>query len=189
MNKFLELKTLKVLYVEDEPAIREFTNNLFVMLFEEVVIAKDGKDGVEKFSEAKDKKAFDMVVSDINMPNLNGIEMAKEIRGLDSHVPIVFLTAFSDTSYLLEAIELGIQDYILKPTKNIETMYNRLYRAYLPIKQRDEIEAQNEQLIKLNEKIKEVAKEEIKKAREECDIFQSDDLDLDFLLDNIELDD
>lgn len=56
-----------------------------------------------------------MVVTDINMPRMNGLEMAKEIRKLDNNIPIVITTAHSESEFLLEAIEIGVSDFLLKP--------------------------------------------------------------------------
>ena len=64
-------KTIKVLYVEDNVDARESTLNMLENLFNDITIAIDGQDGLDKFSEGK----FDLIISDINMPNMNGIEM------------------------------------------------------------------------------------------------------------------
>jgi PAS domain S-box-containing protein len=110
------LNKLTVLYVEDEELIRENMSNVFEKLFKKTIIAFDGKEGVEKFkSSIEDKVEIDIIISDINMPELNGIEMLKQIRDIDKEIPIVLTTAHVDTNYFLEAIKLKVFHYAIKP--------------------------------------------------------------------------
>ncbi|MFK5881140.1 MAG: EAL domain-containing protein [Sulfurospirillum sp.] len=104
-------KNLKLLYVEDDKNARETTLKLLDNFFNNITIAIDGKDGIEKF---KNKK-YDLILSDINMPNINGLEMLKNIRKLDTEVSVLLLSAHNDSDYFLEAIELDVDGYILKP--------------------------------------------------------------------------
>lgn len=110
------LSTISVLYVEDEELAREKLCKLLTKLFKKVDTAKNGKDGLTKFEEAKkSKNPYDLVISDINMPIMNGIEMLSEIRKLDAEVPFIYTTARSESENLLKAFELNANHYILKP--------------------------------------------------------------------------
>ncbi|MEA2099859.1 MAG: EAL domain-containing protein [Campylobacterota bacterium] len=112
MGKLLSLsENLKLLYVEDDKTARETTLKLFENFFKDITVAVDGQDGIEKFKEQK----FDLVISDINMPNLNGLDMAKLIKEIRSDMPILMLSAHNDSEYFLKAIELDVDGYILKP--------------------------------------------------------------------------
>lgn len=102
---------IKLLYVEDETIIREQLSQLLGRIVKDVVSACDGEEGLRLFKEY----APEMVVTDINMPRLNGLDMAKEIRKLDKNIPIVITTAHSESEFLLEAIEIGVSDFLLKP--------------------------------------------------------------------------
>jgi len=102
---------LTLLYVEDDPIARESTLKLLSNFFGEIVTAIDGQDALEKFS----KGDFDLIISDISMPNLNGLDMLKAIRNENSDIPVLMLSAHNDSNYFLEAIELDIDGYILKP--------------------------------------------------------------------------
>jgi len=115
------LQELTILYVEDDERIRESFTSIFNKLFKNVTVAVDGEDGLEKYKTLKKDKKFDIIVSDINMPNLNGMEMLKEIREFDQEIPFIFTTAHADSSYLLEAINLGVTHYLIKPI-NIKYM-------------------------------------------------------------------
>ncbi len=108
-----QTKNLRLLFVEDNEAVRISIMEVFEQYFDNITIAVDGVDGLNKFTTNKD--GYDLIISDISMPNLNGLEMAKEIRELDEFIPIIFLTAFTDTNYLLDSIKIGIDGYLSKP--------------------------------------------------------------------------
>lgn len=107
------LKRLKILYVEDDNVIRTELSQLLSNFFETVYTAEDGKEGLEIYLRNQDE--IDIILSDINMPKLNGIDMVKAIRGVDTKVPIFFATAYSDNEFLFDAIKLKIYEYIIKP--------------------------------------------------------------------------
>ncbi|QOG12883.1 response regulator [Arcobacter sp. FWKO B] len=109
------LKTITVLYVEDDYLIREQTKAMFQNLFKETITASDGKEGLEAYLANKDK--IDVIVSDINMPNMDGLEMSEEIHKIDPNVPIVITTAFTDENYLLKSLEIDVSKYVTKPLK------------------------------------------------------------------------
>lgn len=107
------LKRLKILYVEDDNNVRNELTSLLSNFFDIVYSASDGKEGLELYREKKDE--IDVIIADINMPNLTGIEMVKEIRKFDKDVNVVFATAYSDNEFLSEAIKLKVYEYITKP--------------------------------------------------------------------------
>ncbi len=115
------LKQLTILYVEDDERIRESFTAIFNKLFKSVTIAFDGEDGLEKYKNLNKRNKFDIILSDINMPKLNGMDMLKEIRSFDQDIPFIFTTAHADSTYLLEAINLGVTHYLIKPI-NIKEM-------------------------------------------------------------------
>ncbi|MDX4059277.1 response regulator transcription factor [Aliarcobacter skirrowii] len=105
------MKNLKVLIVEDEIDLANLIKSSIKELFFKVVIAKDGLEAIKKFDSFKP----DIIISDIMMPNLNGLEMSKKIKERYSETPIVILSAHSHKDMLLEAINLGISKYFIKP--------------------------------------------------------------------------
>ena len=110
------LKRLTILYVEDDFTIRESMYNIFLKLFKEVYVAKDGKDGLELFSSLTNNQlTVDLIISDINMPNMSGLEMVKEIKNIDKNIPFILTTAHAETEYFLDAIKLGVMHYAIKP--------------------------------------------------------------------------
>ncbi len=104
-------KTLRLLYVEDNQAAREATLLIFHEIFGEIVVGVDGQDGVEKFNSNK----IDIIITDINMPRLNGLEMTKEIRKADKDIPILVLSAYNESGFFMDSIKLGVDGYLLKP--------------------------------------------------------------------------
>ena len=120
------LKTLTIMYVEDDESIRGSLSAILKKIFGEVIICNDGNDGVNQFKYYTQERhsKIDAIISDINMPNLNGIDMVKEIRKIDEEVPIVFTTAHGESNYLMEAIKLKISYYALKPINTTELLQN-----------------------------------------------------------------
>jgi YesN/AraC family two-component response regulator len=116
-------KNITLLYVEDENSIREFLATRLKKVVKEVFVAANGEEGLELFKKHKP----DLVITDITMPKMDGIEMSKKIRDIDPDVPITMLTAHDNSNFLLKAIELNISNYITKPiekNKLFETIEN-----------------------------------------------------------------
>ncbi len=105
------LKELKILFVEDEVNISKLLKDALADYFYSFTVASDGLEGLEKFKNINP----DIVITDIMMPNLDGLEMTKEIRKINEDIPIIVLSAFSDKEKLLKAIDIGITKYFIKP--------------------------------------------------------------------------
>lgn len=102
---------LTILYAEDDLETRDGVSATLRRIFKEVYTADDGTIGFELFKE----HLPDIVVTDIQMPHCNGIEMSKAIKALSPKTPIIITTAFNEEAYLLQAIENGIDSFIIKP--------------------------------------------------------------------------
>ena len=124
------LSGITVLYVEDEQTLQEEIYQNISPFVKEVIRADDGKIGLEIFIEHRDK--IDIIISDILMPNMTGIEMIDEIRKFDSEVPVIYTTAFNDTRYMQETIKQMIVAYILKPV-DVELLLIAIEKASLKI--------------------------------------------------------
>jgi len=111
------LKTLTIMYVEDDESIRESLSSILSKVFKEVVLCEDGQDGIDRFKLYTQNlgQTIDAVVSDINMPRKSGLEMLKEIRELDSEVPAILTTAHGEANFLMDAIKVNVSYYALKP--------------------------------------------------------------------------
>ncbi|HHD82259.1 MAG TPA: EAL domain-containing response regulator [Campylobacterales bacterium] len=100
-----------ILYIDDDKVAQNLINKLLQTYFKKVYIANDGVDGMQLYHE----KNPDIVLSDISMPNMNGLEVAKEIKKYNPYQKIALLTSYNDIDYLNNAINLGVNKYILKP--------------------------------------------------------------------------
>ncbi len=104
-------RSLKLLYVEDDENVRIPTAKLLDRCSKELYIACDGVEGLELFK----KYSPDVVVTDITMPRMDGLEMAEQIRKTSQFTPIIVTTAHFDAEFLMRAISIGINQYIAKP--------------------------------------------------------------------------
>jgi len=109
--ELLQLKKLSILYVEDDEILRKNYVSTLSLIFEEVIEANNYKNALELYNS----NTPDIILVDINLGNLSGIDLVKKIREIDLETPVVFLTAHSDNKYLLEAANLQIDGYIVKP--------------------------------------------------------------------------
>jgi YesN/AraC family two-component response regulator len=110
-------KDLNVLYIEDEYELLAETKNLFDDFFNFVDTAKDGVQALVKYENyyTKNQKYYDLVISDIEMPNLNGVQLCENILELNTEQVIIILSAHEDSKYLTKLINIGIDFFIQKP--------------------------------------------------------------------------
>ncbi len=120
------LKGLTILYVEDEPALRESIRRSLSPFVHEIITAANGVEGLTLYQQHQDR--IDLIISDILMPERNGIEMVDAIRAINRDVPVIYTTAFDDPHYLKLAIEQSIESYVLKPI-DIEQLFQGIKKA------------------------------------------------------------
>lgn len=113
INNISILKNITILYAEDEKDLREVTHQILKGFTKKQYVAQNGQEGLELFKEHE--KEIDLIITDVNMPILNGLDMVKEIKKINLNIPIIVATAFSNKEYLLEAIDIGVDKYVLKP--------------------------------------------------------------------------
>ncbi|EFU2387491.1 TPA: response regulator transcription factor [Campylobacter jejuni] len=116
-----ECKELIILVVEDEIKTRESLINVLSERFSKVIGAQNGDEGLKKFKKFKP----DLVITDIAMPIMDGLDMAREIKEISDDVPIVVLSAYSEKERLLRSIDIGIDKYLIKPV-DIEELFKVL---------------------------------------------------------------
>ncbi len=144
----MSLKNITILYVEDEDEIRENTKRPIKYLCDNLLVASNGEDGLKLYKEHH--ADIDIVISDIKMPKINGIEMCRAIKEIDNNQHIVFTTAYSESNYFIDAIEMQVDGYILKPID-----YNLLENKIKSIKRQIDATLQlKRQKILINEIVK-----------------------------------
>ena len=122
------LSDKKILYAEDEKGIRENILEILALFFQQVDAAKDGLEAIEKFS----LNHYDVLMFDISMPHMDGLEAIKEIRKTHQKIPIIVLSAHTEQAYLWRAVELKITKFITKPC-NKEILIGALEQAALEL--------------------------------------------------------
>jgi diguanylate cyclase (GGDEF)-like protein len=137
-DKIQLLKTITVLYVEDEEEIQQQLSLFLKARAGALYTAFNGKDGLEAYMKYKP----DIVITDIRMPTMDGLELAKAIRKIDRDIPIIITTAFNDQEFFLKSIETGIDRYILKPTDPY-LLLDALIKSVMVLIQKREIELNN----------------------------------------------
>lgn len=139
-------KGLRVLYAEDNLAIQNSMSQYLKKLFLEVVTANDGVDGLEHYKS----QAFDIVMTDLSMPHMSGLDMLKEIKKLDENQAIIITSAHSEFEHIFGAIKLGVDGYIIKPV-DFAQLNQELYKIALRLQQSKENEEYKAHLQKMVE--------------------------------------
>lgn len=121
------LKEMNLLYVEDDEDTLQASKIILEDYVKTLFIARDGQEALEIFENQK----IDLILTDILMPKLNGIEMIKIIRQKHPNLPIIITTAHTETQYLLDAIHLKVDRYILKPIV-LEDLFGAFEKVILP---------------------------------------------------------
>lgn len=105
------LAGLSLLYVEDDDTIREELARFLRRRCPKLVVACDGQQGLDLFN----RDGFDVVVTDVKMPVMDGLEMARTIKSIQEEVPVIIITAYNEVDYFMRAIEVGVDRYVKKP--------------------------------------------------------------------------
>ncbi len=124
-------KMLSVLYVEDEYEIRENMAKILEMLYARVFVAVDGAEGLEIYRQ--NRTVIDLVIADITMPKMDGLEMIEEIRRDNPDIHAIIITAHNEPEYFIKAINTGIDNFIVKPIE-MQQMMNVLSKSAKTVK-------------------------------------------------------
>ena len=104
-------KEITILFAEDEKRLAKLIESAIESYFDSFIMVSNGEEAIKKYHKIKP----DIIITDIMMPKMNGLELAKEIKSIDEDIPIIILSAYSHTDMLLEAIEIGVKKYFIKP--------------------------------------------------------------------------
>lgn len=149
------LKNLKVLYVEDEQEVIQQMSFFLKKRVGKLIVAENGREGLQLFKEYLP----DLIISDLKMPIMDGMTLTREIRKT-SDIPIIITTAFSDKDIILKAVDLGIENYILKPIDVRELVHVMEKAAVKILRNRGTLKMirnkalSNEEKVNLEDKIK-----------------------------------
>ncbi len=112
----LEKPKYSLLYIEDEAPTRMVTAMYLKAYFREIYEASNGVEGLALYQE----KSPDIIITDIEMPKMNGLEFCQALRKKDKQTPIIITTAYTSVEYLLQAVSLNLIKYLGKPLKEAE---------------------------------------------------------------------
>lgn len=115
----------RVLVVDDEENIREVLSNYLESMNYDVQTAEDGQDALNKYQKGE----FDLIISDLLMPNVDGLELLKRVRDMDKDVIFLMITGYPSIETAVDAIKKGAYDYITKPF-HMEDVKLRIERAF-----------------------------------------------------------
>ncbi len=121
---FSQTKDLSLLLVEDYEPLRNDMSEMLDDLFRTVTVASDGSEALSLYREyyAAHNKNFDLIITDVQMPVMDGVELSKALRDINAGQQIIVLSAYTDSDYLLRLINLGIAQFITKPIDHEELM-------------------------------------------------------------------
>ena len=125
MKSKTEKLDLKILYVEDEEVVRNTICEMLRRRVKDVIIAEDGAKGLEKYLLEEPP----IVITDIKMPNMDGLEMIRRIKEHNLDVQIIITSAHSESNYFIKAIDLGVDKFVLKPINN-RTLFTQIKNIY-----------------------------------------------------------
>lgn len=111
-EKIQKLKSIKILFVEDEEDLCNIISDTLSKLQANFETAQNGQVALDRFNENGD---FDLIVTDINMPVMNGLELIKNVREVNNDIPVIIMSAHTEPEYIKSAEELGVENYLLKP--------------------------------------------------------------------------
>ncbi len=137
MNNLDNLKEITILYAEDSSVMRRQTTEHLSRYVKKIITAKDGKEGLDKFLSLKDE--IDIILSDIVMPNMTGLEMVREIKKESANIPCVMATSLIDTNTFVEVIDLNVAGYAIKPI-NYEQLLSTLSAVAITVKNKKQLE-------------------------------------------------
>jgi len=139
INKDLNiLHNFNVLYLEDDESLLKHTKDVLEDFVNNIYTARTSKEALDVLLNKK----VDVIISDILLKDENGIDFLKHIKNKNINIPTILTTAHTDTNYLLEAIKLKVENYIVKPI-NLKELLNTLHEVLLPIIQEKEIRKNN----------------------------------------------
>ena len=146
---------MNVLYVEDDLTLREELSIFLADIFKSVDLAKNGQEGLEKLAQYQ----YDIVITDVKMPVMDGVEMIAKMNELYPNQAILVTSAHNEIGNLCKLINLGVEDFLSKPLVGEQT-FNVLLRVVKCINERKELHQYRKIIQKTNEKIKEDASQQ-----------------------------
>ncbi len=144
------VRSYKLLYVEDDAGTRSLLSKIIAVNYPhlKLFVVENGAQGVELFKEHRP----DIVLTDLSMPVMDGLEMTREIKNLDAEAVIIALSAQNNPYFLVNAIEVGIRHYVMKPVKNLD-LFAAINKALEDVRLKRVVSEQEEQIRKREQQL------------------------------------
>ncbi len=152
------LQSYSILYIEDNREIAEEIAFFLEPRVKKLYCAYDGQEGLSLYNKVHP----DIIITDIQMPIMNGIEMIKEIRERDSDIPIIITTAFNDSEYMFQALDLQVDGYLIKPLR-FDKLIQRLQKVIEPMELKRALINKNSELEQINTNLDAIVKDKTQK--------------------------
>ena len=134
-----------ILIIEDEEDIRALLSNLLESEGYQIITASNGREGIERFQEHNP----DLILTDVRMPIMDGIEVLREIKAKESDTEVIILTGHSDEATAIDCLRLGAYDYFCKPLEDIDVLFTAVERVL----EKRSLELKNRSLVKQLEEL------------------------------------
>jgi len=131
-------ESFNVLYVEDDEKFRKKTLEILEHFFTNIDVVSNGEEAYQKYLEyfTLNQKYYDMVITDITMPKLNGLELTKKIYAYNKKQLVIVISAYDSAEYLLEFVNIGIEYFLVKPFE-LKSIFEVLHNASLKLLSRE----------------------------------------------------
>jgi len=179
----LQTQNLSLLLVEDYKPLLYDMAEMLEIFFKSVTLASDGKEALSLYRTHHEihKKGFDLIISDIQMPFIDGVALTKSIRQIEPEQKIIILSAHTDKDYLLELINIGVSQFITKPI-NHEELMKVLYKVCKDIQNKDKTVVNSNLIYFENNYSWDKEKSILKKEKKNIDLTRHETLLIEYLL-------
>jgi len=181
-----QVKDIQLLYVEDDDNIRKVYERYLKRKVKNLFVAINGQEGFDLYVKHKP----DLIVTDIKMPIMDGLEMSRKIRTLDNMIPIIVTTAHTETEFFQEAITIGVNTFLLKPVDMVE-LANKINDASINLslqvdkEETNKVEIEADKMVALSELLCNIAHQ----WRQPLAAISAASFNIQFKLENDNLDD
>lgn len=145
-------KSVNIMYIEDDVVTSNKVKSILSKFYNKIIIASNGEEALNVLDNLESNFDVSLIISDINMPRMDGLEFLEKIRNENNHIPFIFVTARSEPDKMLKAIQLDIDNYILKPIelKNFLTTIDKsLEKSY-----ENYVNKVNQKVLRLTDELK-----------------------------------
>lgn len=149
---FKNTNQLSILFIEDNQKFRQETTEIFNQIFKKVDIASNGEDALIQYNKffQENNHHYDLIISDICMPIIDGVALTKQIYNINPEQIVIILSAHTESKYLLEFVNLGVEHFLLKPI-DYEHMLKVFYNTSIKILTKNDNSQTDSKIIQLGQ--------------------------------------